>query len=109
EQSQVRWSGRYQRLLDHPKEVAAAALPGESFCDLNPGDVMSGLFNWVGGPIDFEHLVGIVAELWGVRDYPAQENVSPEDGHDELEAEIADTRADVAGEVENRDLLIQLW
>lgn len=63
-------TGRYQQLLENPRASARAALPDESPAQANPATLLAGVFDWVGCPIEFEDLVRVVAEIWGVRDVP---------------------------------------
>ncbi len=37
---------------------------------MNPADLLSALFNWVGHPVALDDVVNVVAELWGMKDQP---------------------------------------
>jgi hypothetical protein len=37
-----------------------------------PGDLLASIFDWTGGPADFDEVVELVADLWDVRDLPLE-------------------------------------
>ena len=75
---------------------------------------LTDLLTWLGGPVTPQHLTAALLGVLGVRE-PAvcasDENAfSEEDGQgDDLFARVPDVRADVAGQVEQRDFLRRLW
>jgi DNA-directed RNA polymerase specialized sigma24 family protein len=101
---------RYDQLLADPHRFAGRALPKEPVERMNPADWLATLFHAVGGPMELHDLVHVVAELWGVKDQPAQlpEPREGEEGSDPVQ-ELADPRGNVATEVEQRDYLRRLW
>ena len=68
---------------------------------MHPADLMTGIFERLGGPVEFDELVGIVAYLWGVDDPP----VAPETSAREVES----GEADPGLRLEMKQWLSELW
>jgi hypothetical protein len=66
-------SAQQRALCLDPVTVFQKHCPNEDATRMNPARLVSALLNAVGHPIAFDHLVGIVAELWGVQDHPPGE------------------------------------
>jgi hypothetical protein len=101
---------RCQEALARPQLFMEAALPGESANHVHPAALLAAFFHWVGGPVELDDLVQLVAALWGVQDQPVA-TVEP-DGEGGLSA--YDRAGDpfenrVATEVEQRAYLARLW
>jgi DNA-directed RNA polymerase specialized sigma24 family protein len=104
EQSDLRTrSERLRRLLDDPPET----LPWGDFQRANPGDLAAAIFNYTNHPIELDDLVEIVAALSGVKDKAERSNTGDEE-FDQF-ARMADPRADVEAEVDQRLFLKWLW
>jgi DNA-directed RNA polymerase specialized sigma24 family protein len=84
----------------------------ESPCDLLPVGESKAveqalvIFKETGHPVELDDLVGIFAELWGVKDRAAQ--TAADEGADPL-ARLADPRSDAARKVDHRFFLKWLW
>src|SRR5262249_4190412 len=61
-----------EKLCDNPKAVGQAALPHRDIQQTPLSDLLDALFNWAESPITLDDLVGVIAELQGVKDYVAQ-------------------------------------
>ncbi len=100
---------RYVELIRNPHGFAKRAILGESIPHMAPADLLARVFNWVGGPVDLDDLVAVVAELWGVRDAPAQREPAGDEGEPDPYDRVSDPRQDVAAEVGQRAYLQHLW
>src|SRR5262249_59706716 len=98
---------RYTALLDQPQAFAAEALRGESLPHLNPAVLLAALFNWVGGPVELDDLVNVLAQLLNVRETREQETAA--EAEEQPHERVAHPRADVAAQVDQRVYLEQLW
>lgn len=100
------YSDKLQQVLDDPH--AKLNNPESCVADTQraqPAEMLNGIFEYVGHPIDFNQLVTIVAELWGIKDHPV-ESYDHDDGTKER---LADTAAGVDAVVEQRSYLYRLW
>jgi hypothetical protein len=68
---------------------------------LTPGDLLAKIFERFGGPVEFDELVSIVGQIWGVDDPPA----APEKAARDLEA----AGADPADRLELKQWMAELW
>ncbi|HTS30768.1 MAG TPA: hypothetical protein VMH81_33070 [Bryobacteraceae bacterium] len=68
---------------------------------LPPGDLLARIFERFGGPVEFDELVSIVGQIWGVDDPPA----APEKAARELEA----SGTDPATRLELKQWMAELW
>ncbi len=98
-------SDRLRQALDDPAAALQSAAPRGDFQGANPADLVAAIFNHLNHPIELDALVEIVAALWGVKDIVEQSG----DEKTDLFARVADQRADVATEVEQRLSLKWLW
>ncbi len=96
-------SDRLRRLLDDPP----ATLPHGDFQRANPADLADAIFNYANHPIELDDLVEIFAALWGIKDKAERPNAGDEE-FDQF-ARVADPRADVEAEVDQRLFLKWLW
>jgi hypothetical protein len=87
-----------QDALNRWRETLADVPRGRSG---HPADLLAGIFDRFGGPIEFDELVGIVSQIWGVDDPPA----APETAARHLESRDADP----AGRMELRQWMKDLW
>jgi len=71
-------------------------------------DQLAVIFKQVGGPIELDELVTIVAELWGISAPGQCTSIHHNDGGDLLER-LTDSRANVAIKVEKHIYLQKLW
>jgi DNA-directed RNA polymerase specialized sigma24 family protein len=100
-------SDRLRQLLDDPPAALQSAAPRGDFQRANPADLAAAIFNHTNHPIDLDDLVEIVAALLGVKDNMEQSGAGDEES--DRFARVADQRADVATEVEQRLFLKWLW
>ncbi|HXI91066.1 MAG TPA: hypothetical protein VNO24_13705 [Blastocatellia bacterium] len=70
------------------------------------GDAVAAIFNYLGGPIDFDELVRALATLLGIRDQPI-ESMDQDEGANSFRAAAGES--DPAWQVEKRIFLQRLW
>src|SRR5215213_1331921 len=70
------------------------------------GDALAAIFNYLGGPIEFDELVSSVAALLGIRDQPI-ESLAEDENAGAFQA--ASREPDLAWQVEKRIFLQRLW
>jgi DNA-directed RNA polymerase specialized sigma24 family protein len=103
-------SGRLQQLRDHPQTFVQDALRGEDARRMNPADVVAAVFDWVGHPVALDDLVGVIADLQGVRDEPPTSFAgNDDDGNGYVLERVGDQRVNVDVEVDQRAHLQWLW
>jgi RNA polymerase sigma factor (sigma-70 family) len=71
-------------------------------------ELVTAIFQLSGGPLPLDDLVSLVAELWGVKDFPPQTDDASGSAGDRLER-LASEEVDPATKVEQRMQLSQLW
>lgn len=72
---------------------------------LPPSDLLQAIFMCAGRPIEFNHLVTIAANVWGIKDQPVESY-----SHDSYLGEsLTDSAASIETVVEQRLYLQQLW
>ncbi|HEX8073227.1 MAG TPA: hypothetical protein VF546_24995 [Pyrinomonadaceae bacterium] len=100
-------SDRLQRLLTEPLSIIGASESASAAggAHLPAADLLTAIFESVGHPVEFNHLVTIVAAVWGIRDQP-DESFEP-DGR--TGAGLVDSAAGVDVVVEQRLYLQTLW
>ncbi len=96
-----------QQLLDDPRTALQSALPRGDFQRANLSDLAAAVFNHTNHPIELDDLVGVVARLWEIKD-PVEQPATRDDDPDPF-ARVAEQRADVADEVDQRLFLKWLW
>jgi RNA polymerase sigma factor (sigma-70 family) len=96
-----------QRLRDQPRE-AARGFPGLDGQSREPGPLLGALFEAVRQPIGLDDLVGIVAELWGIRDPTSAERARRDEDPVEVE-QLPDPRPSAAVTIDLRLHLERLW
>ncbi|HEV7859006.1 MAG TPA: hypothetical protein VGO91_10355 [Pyrinomonadaceae bacterium] len=100
---------RLRQLLDDPRAFTRDGSTAINLSDSRRStELLTLIFNWVGGPVELDDLVGIVAEWWGIKD---QEVYVQTDEERETESgkQFVDQRASVTIEVERRQYLQKLW
>jgi hypothetical protein len=92
-------------------EFVDSLAPGEGVSSMNLEDLVNKLLVWRGRPILLDELVGIVAELQGIRDVQAVHEFQheEEDASASLCELLPDPNVDIASTVEHRFFLERLW
>lgn len=98
---------RFNQLRDNP-HIFDRHLSGVRVELLRLENLLLALFEWLGQPIELDQLVGIVAELRGIKDRPAKSDEQNENAESAL-ARLADPRANVAKTFDQRRYLEALW
>ena len=70
------------------------------------GEAVAAVFNYIGGPIEFDELVRTLAMLLGIKDQPLESLIQ---GEDAVEQQPASTTPSQAWQVEKRMFLQRLW
>jgi DNA-directed RNA polymerase specialized sigma24 family protein len=101
---------RLRQLVDDPR---ACGRDGSVTVDLSDAsrstELLTLIFHWVGGPVEIDDLVGIVAEWWGIKDREAYVASTDEDDETQSGEQFVDPRASVTIELERRLYLQKLW
>lgn len=93
-------------------EFVQSLTPGRNASQMNLEELIRSFFTWRGRPISLDELVGIVAELLGIRE---PQRVQSQGGEGEQGAGVSvcellpDRVADIASTVEQRFYLERLW
>lgn len=105
---QVAAESLVQKLQNQLGDFAGSRLPRGTAQGIDLADLLAAVFDWIGQPIELDHLVGIVAELQGIKD----ELQVVETDNGELRArleQMPDGHEAIADELAERAFLIQLW
>ena len=96
----IRSEARLQELLEQvPASVRTTARQSDLVA------LLKAFFTWAGQPLELDELVGIIAELQGLKEKPLMQGKQAED----LLAQVADQRTSVVDELTARAYLKQLW
>ena len=99
---------KIQTFRDRPQAIQ---MPSTSVDETNRSDLtglLAAIFKHLAGPVELDDLVGIVAELCGIKDQTLQFE-SNEDRSISFSERLADPRSDFASELEQRSYLGKLW
>ncbi len=99
-------TAQLQQLTENPKAALLAASPNVDVQLLPPVELLAAIFGCAGHPIEFDRLVSIAAQVWGIRDQPV-ESFDDENSHLRGSMVDASVRVDVA--LEQRLHLEKLW
>src|SRR5205814_536137 len=99
---------RLHQLRDGPQAWEQVGLSSDKLQRLNPSEIVNAIFKQVGGPVELDDLVNLMAEWWGIKDHTVTLDADEEEAGDWRER-VADPRIDVAAEVDQRFYLRQLW
>ena len=96
-----------QRSLPEPLSIsnASESASGVGVSNLPPAELLTALFETVGRPIEFNQLVTIVADVWGIKDHPTESF----DQHGAACASLIDSAPGVDELLEQRLYLQRLW
>lgn len=108
EQSQVpARAGQLQQLHEQPQILQRAGLISGNVQRAELMELASAIFQVVGVPIEFDDLVGVVADLQGIKEHHISSRVDEE--KETSEARLPDPRISVATKIEQRSYLQRLW
>jgi DNA-directed RNA polymerase specialized sigma24 family protein len=96
-------SGKLRQLPEDEKFLALVSRPGAEWQSAKLNDLLAAIFNYVGEPVAFDDLVGVVAALLQVKDEPSASTEEETGGVEVVSG------ADVAWQVEKRIFLERLW
>jgi len=101
-------TARLFQLLNEPQAFAQVGLSDADLPRSNPAEVLKAVFKWVGGPVELDDLVTLVADWWGIKDQTTSVDTS-EGGPNDWREGWPDSRLTVEAEVEQRLYLRRLW
>lgn len=82
--------------------------PGRALDRVNPAEVVSAVFDLAGAPLELDELVGLMAEVWGVRDAPPL-SVSGDANLAALNQLSSDPRQQLDEAFDHRARLLRVW
>jgi len=94
-------------LRDQPEILQRAGLISGNAQRAELTDLTRAIFQVVGAPVEFDDLVGVVADLQGITEHQVSSRVNEE--RETNEARLPDPRAGFATEIEQRSYLQRLW
>ncbi len=62
----------YRRLLENPQDVVKSQFAHADPAQVDPSELLAAFFDGLGGPIEFDELVGLMARVWSVTDEPVE-------------------------------------
>lgn len=98
--------GTQPRALNVTADKLAARLPGKDIKRLPPDELLPAIFEIAGHAIEFDRLITVAAEAWGIKDQ-AVESFENEGG--EITSELVDANPRIDLIVEQRSHLTKLW
>jgi hypothetical protein len=87
-------------------EQVAASRPGLDVLRLSPDSLLLAIFELSGHAIEFDRVIAIAAEVWGIKDQPTE---SFENADGEITKELVDTSPGIELILEHRSYLSRLW
>jgi hypothetical protein len=100
------FTDKLQQLTENPKVALLASLPNVDVQLLSPLELLTAIFERAGHPIEFDRLVSIAAQVWGIKDQPV-ESFDDESSH--LRGSMVDASVRVDAALEQRLHLEKLW
>jgi len=101
-------SGTPDRLLNGVDDFTAQALGGRDAAGTIPGDLIASIFDRIGSPVEFDDLVAVVAQLWGIKDrlwYGEDKS----DDTDSFDDSAFDPRPELEAAIDRRRRLQRVW
>ena len=99
-------SEKIKQLENMPEAFIRDKFPRESVQQVSLTRLVAEVFDWVGGPIDIERLVGAIVRLHGVRDHNIE---SLDDEKFDWQERLVDSTVRCDTRVEAREMLARLW
>jgi hypothetical protein len=104
--SDVQSNKRLNQLRDNQISFIKEMLPRGSAASASLMELLTAIFKWTAAPVELDALVGIVADLWHIKDDAAQkENAEAKP----LFENLPDTRISFAKDFDHRVYLEKLW
>lgn len=99
-------TNQLQQLSENPKAALLTSLPNADVQRLPPAELLAAIFECVGHPVEFNRLVSITAQVWGIKDQPTE---SLDDSDNHLRESMVDANVSVDVALEQRLHLEKLW
>lgn len=94
-----------QLLRDDPRGFEQAALQCCDIRQLSTADLLTAIFNWVRTPVKLDDVIGVIADLLGIRDQTPEAN----HGSGREPERAATAQINISTEVEQRIYLQHIW
>ena len=101
--------GRISQLRNDSQALEKAGLAPDIIDYDKPAEVLTAIFKWADGPVEIDDLVGLTAELWGIKDHTSQSKSETDLSSLPDDKPPRDSLYDVAWKVEQRLYLKRLW
>src|SRR5215471_18825518 len=101
-------SGTPDRLSNGVDYFTAQALAGRNAAGSIPGDLVAAIFDRIGCPVEFDDLVAVVAQLWGIKDRLWYGEDKSDDA-DSLDDSAFDPRPELEAAIDRRRRLQRVW
>jgi hypothetical protein len=99
-------NNRLNQLRDNQQSTIKEMLPRGSAAGLSLMELLTAIFKWTTAPVELDALVGIVADLWNIKDEAApKENADAKP----LFENLADPRISIARDFDHKIYLEKLW
>jgi DNA-directed RNA polymerase specialized sigma24 family protein len=109
-QKRIVSAGRVDELRNDPQASKRLGLEGRNAQLMNPAELLRAIFQSLGGAVGLDDLVSLVSELQGVKDRAPEYGTEEEmDDEGDPYENLADSRTDVATEIEQRRYVEHLW
>ncbi len=111
------WMGRSRSLSSEPEilrsdeklaDFRSTRFLGENITQAPLSRIIAELFEWIGGPIEIDTMVNLLAALLNVKDHSV-ESIDHDGPYPEPEPRVARTEVSTSSTVEEHDLLRRLW
>jgi DNA-directed RNA polymerase specialized sigma24 family protein len=97
---------RLNELRDDAQTFITNLLPCATASNASLLELLTAIFQWTAAPIELDALVGVIAELWNIKD--DTDKTESQDSRPAFE-NVADTRVSIARDFDNRLYLETLW
>lgn len=104
--SDVQLNSRLNQLRDNRQSFIKEMLPRGTTANTSLMDLLTAIFKWTSAPVELDALVGIVADLWNIKDEVAQKDNADAKP---LFENLPDTRSSFAIDFDHRIYLEKLW
>ncbi|MEW6208789.1 MAG: hypothetical protein AB1631_10505 [Acidobacteriota bacterium] len=102
-------NSRYRDLLEHPRSLPLSDLAHRGPQGKPNPDLAAAIFNYVNGPVEFDDLTGVMAELMGVKEERVESLSDGDEQEDGREIIVIAPDCDHSERIEAAFLLKRIW